>query len=166
MVRKRLISCLLDLSDALNGRRKSGKSFGSRGSGGGAKLQRGNPRNHDSGVQNQQHQRQSKGFNARRPHPRSSLHSSNSHASSSPDFGWEDGVALADESEVGSVFNHGSKKHNMNHLLNFQFEPRGTNQFGRNQQGRSQYHHHGSARKNKNITYRPTYKKEQYLQAK
>ena len=35
-------------------------------------------------------------------------------------------VMLEDEFEVGSVFNAGSKKQNINHLLNFQFEPRGS----------------------------------------
>ena len=35
-------------------------------------------------------------------------------------------MMLEDEFEVGSVFNAGSKKQNINHLLNFQFEPRGS----------------------------------------
>ena len=33
---------------------------------------------------------------------------------------------LEDEFEVGSVFNSGSKKQNISHLMNFQFEPRGS----------------------------------------
>ena len=35
-------------------------------------------------------------------------------------------MMLEDEFEVGSVFNAGSKKQNISHLLNFQFEPRGS----------------------------------------
>ena len=35
-------------------------------------------------------------------------------------------VMLEDEFEVGSVFNSGSKKQNISHLMNFQFEPRGS----------------------------------------
>ena len=54
---------------------------------------------------------------------------------SSPGFGSTDpyaggaskpSVMLEDEFEVGSVFNSGSKKQNISHLMNFQFEPRGS----------------------------------------
>lgn len=69
----------------------------------------------------------------------------------------------ADEFEAGSVFNSGSKKQNINHLLNFQFEPRGN----KNAQGK---HHHGGGYggwgHHREKIARPKYKKEQYLQAK
>ena len=69
-------------------------------------------------------------------------------------------VMKEDEFEVGSVFNAGSKKQNLNHLLNFQFEPRGSK--SKNHQGSS-----GSrVRKFSDSKGRPKYNKEQYLQAK
>jgi len=68
-------------------------------------------------------------------------------------------VMKEDEFEVGSVFNAGSKKQNLNHLLNFQFEPRGSK--SKNHQGSS-----GSrVRKFSDSKGRPKYNKEQYLQA-
>ena len=61
---------------------------------------------------------------------------SQSQSLSSPGFGSTDpyaggasskpSVMLEDEFEVGSVFNSGSKKQNISHLMNFQFEPRGS----------------------------------------
>ena len=72
-------------------------------------------------------------------------------------------VMKEDEFEVGSVFNAGSKKQNLNHLLNFQFEPRGTRDKKRNNS------HQGSGsrvRKFSDSRGRPKYNKEQYLQAK
>merc|ERR1711976_583882 len=66
-------------------------------------------------------------------------------------------VMLEDEFEVGSVFNAGSKKQNINHLLNFQFEPRGSQANKK------------SANKTKQKFFSkssgPKYNKEQYLQA-
>ena len=65
-------------------------------------------------------------------------------------------VISEDEFEVGSVFNAGSKKQNLNHLLNFQFEPRSS----RKQQGGK------NRRRNVSGAKKPKYNKEQYLQAK
>lgn len=70
-------------------------------------------------------------------------------------------MTRADESEVGSLFNSGSKKHNANHLLNFQYESRGTNR----QVTGGGHRSNGGARR-RNNSYRPVYSKEQYLQAK
>ena len=69
-------------------------------------------------------------------------------------------VEYEDEFEVGSVFNAGSKKQNLNHLLNFQFEPRsgGNSSSSRNK-------HHGKTR-HRNVSFKTKYNKEQYLQAK
>ncbi len=68
-------------------------------------------------------------------------------------------IAEADEFEVGSVFNAGSKKQSLNHLLNFHYEPRGRNQASKT--GRESFRgRHGSA------GTRHKYNKEQYLQAK
>jgi len=64
-------------------------------------------------------------------------------------------VISEDEFEVGSVFNAGSKKQNLNHLLNFQFEPRSS----RKQQGGK------NRRRNVSGAKKPKYNKEQYLQA-
>lgn len=63
-------------------------------------------------------------------------------------------VISDDEFEVGSVFNPGSKKQNLNHLLNFQFEPRDA------KTKRFNMHHRSNGGGNK-----PKYNKEQYLQA-
>ena len=60
--------------------------------------------------------------------------SQTSQSLSSPGFGSDPyaggaskpSVMLEDEFEVGSVFNSGSKKQNISHLMNFQFEPRGS----------------------------------------
>jgi len=67
-----------------------------------------------------------------------------------------------DEFELGSVFNPGTKKQNFNHLLNFQYSPRGSapnNNRGRNNRGprRPAKHYQPPARK--------TYTKSHYLQA-
>ncbi len=72
-------------------------------------------------------------------------------------------IALDDEFEVGSVFNAGSKKQNLSHLLNFQFEPRGNS--SSNQRSRVSKTSGGGRKKNA-ISSRPKYNKEQYLQAK
>jgi hypothetical protein len=62
-----------------------------------------------------------------------------------------------DEFEVGSLFNYGSKKQSLTHLINFQFEPRN---FATNNS-------RNIARKgNQPMTRRQKYNKEQYLQAK
>jgi len=74
-------------------------------------------------------------------------------------------TSAADECEFGSVFKAGSKKQSLNHLLNFQFEPRGTGARGRDQY----YHRHPPANKKSGYyggTQRPKYNKEHYLQAK
>ncbi|TRY69969.1 hypothetical protein TCAL_02333 [Tigriopus californicus] len=80
----------------------------------------------------------------------------------------EDSVALAvapaDEFEYGSVFKSGCKKRNFNHLLNFQYEPRGINQ-PRRQTGEYNARSYGGTRRKNSGNYRPKYKKEQYLQA-
>jgi len=61
-----------------------------------------------------------------------------------------------DEFEVGSLFNYGSKKQSLTHLINFQFEPRN---FATNNS-------RNIARKgNQPMTRRQKYNKEQYLQA-
>ena len=74
-------------------------------------------------------------------------------------------VIKEDEFEAGSVFNAGSKKQNLNHLLNFQYEPRGNkNKIQRNNRGN--YHSRNSGKAGNHYALRPTYKKEQYLQAK
>ncbi len=72
-------------------------------------------------------------------------------------------MTQADEFEVGSVFHAGSKKHNMNHLLNFQFEPRGVHQNHHHNQNRRMS---SGTKKKCGSTSRPKYNKEQYLQAK
>ena len=76
-----------------------------------------------------------------------------------------DKVIKEDEFEAGSIFNPGSKKQNLSHLLNFQYEPRGNkNKLIRNDRS---VHHGGTSRKGANCyTTRPKYNKEQYLQAK
>lgn len=75
-----------------------------------------------------------------------------------------DKVIKEDEFEAGSIFNPGSKKQNLSHLLNFQYEPRGNkNKLIRNDRN---VHHGGTSRKGANCyTTRPKYNKEQYLQA-
>lgn len=67
-------------------------------------------------------------------------------------------VEFEDEFEVGSVFNAGSKKQNLNHLLNFQFEPRNNSSSGRKHHGKNRHRNVSDAKK-------PKYNKEQYLQA-
>jgi len=66
-------------------------------------------------------------------------------------------VMLEDEFEVGSVFNAGSKKQNINHLLNFQFEPRGSQANRKTANNTKQKFFSKSSG--------PKYNKEQYLQA-
>jgi hypothetical protein len=66
-----------------------------------------------------------------------------------------------DEYEVGSLYNFGSKKQNLNHLINFQFEPR---PFSVNK-GRGP-NHQMPRKRNEMMIRRPKYSKEQYLQAK
>ena len=67
----------------------------------------------------------------------------------------------ADEFEVGSVFNSGSKKQNLSHLLNFQYEQRGIRnpRNARNKHDSKNHHRQVGPR-------RPKYNKELYLQAK
>jgi hypothetical protein len=67
-----------------------------------------------------------------------------------------------DEFEVGSVFNPGSKKQNLNHLLNFQFEPKGHKN---KKLGGPASSGGGHLRQRNNSYKRPKYNKEQYLQA-
>ena len=68
-----------------------------------------------------------------------------------------------DEFEAGSIFNPGSKKQNLSHLLNFQYEPRGNkNKLNQNRDG----YHGGRKKFSKFGSRKPTYNKEQYLQAK
>jgi len=88
--------------------------------------------------------------------------SSTSTSKPSPQSEFQAEVMKEDEFEVGSVFNAGSKKQNLNHLLNFQFEPRGSKS--------KNHHHQGSSsgsrvRKFSDSKGRPKYNKEQYLQA-
>jgi len=71
-------------------------------------------------------------------------------------------VNQEDEFELGSVFNQGSKKQNYNHLLNFQYSPRGpapNSTRGRNTRGSrvSSKHYQAPVRK--------SYNKSHYLQA-
>lgn len=68
-------------------------------------------------------------------------------------------VEYEDEFEVGSVFNAGSKKQSLNHLLNFQFEPRSGSG-----SSNSRTKHHGKNRQ-RNVSTKTKYNKEQYLQA-
>jgi len=69
-------------------------------------------------------------------------------------------VTQADEFELGSVFNHGSKKQNYNHLLNFQYSPRGpAPSRGRNNRGPRPPAKHYQTHNRK------TYTKSHYLQA-
>ena len=95
--------------------------------------------------------------NGRKHHQRP-LASKNNPPSTSQEHHGE--VMMEDEFEVGSVFNAGSKKQNLNHLLNFQFEPRGTTKKSHGQRGQ------GRIRKFSDSKSRPKYNKEQYLQAK
>ena len=74
-------------------------------------------------------------------------------------------VAAADEFEAGSVFRAGSKKQSLNHLLNFQFEPRGQKQANNQQGGNGRYNQRGK-KKTQDLAPKPKYVKEQYLQAK
>merc|ERR1719150_2354199 len=64
-------------------------------------------------------------------------------------------VMNEDEFEVGSVFKSGSKKQNISHLLNFQFEPRSSRK------------HQEMLLRRRNVSggVKPKYNKEQYLQA-
>jgi hypothetical protein len=71
---------------------------------------------------------------------------------------WSPVTEAADEFEVGSVFNAGSKKQNLNHLLNFQYEPRGTKR-----EQKRQKHQQG---RQKHYVPRQKFNKERYLQAK
>ena len=74
-----------------------------------------------------------------------------------------DKVIKEDEFEAGSIFNPGSKKQNLSHLLNFQYEPRGN----KNKLGNNRDAYHGGSKNNSKYGIRkPTYNKEQYLQAK
>jgi len=73
-------------------------------------------------------------------------------------------VAAADEFEAGSVFRAGSKKQSLNHLLNFQFEPRGQKQAHNQQGGNGRYNQRGK-KKTQDLAPKPKYVKEQYLQA-
>ena len=66
-------------------------------------------------------------------------------------------VEKTDECEAGSLYNSGSKKQNMNHLLNFQYQRRGTNKYERGGWTRNA---------DRERVVRPKYIKEQYLQAK
>lgn len=69
-------------------------------------------------------------------------------------------VAEEDEFQVGSVFNSGSKKQSLNHLLNFQYSPRGNGpESDRRSRGLR-----APPRGNKPV-YRQTFSKEQYLQS-
>jgi len=102
----------------------------------------------------------SKGSGGRKHHQQRPQAASTSASKPPPEFNKE--VMQEDEFEVGSVFNAGSKKQNLNHLLNFQFEPRGTSSKKRNN------YHQGSGsrvRKFSDSRGRPKYNKEQYLQA-
>ncbi len=74
-------------------------------------------------------------------------------------------IFQADEFEVGSLFNYGSKKQSLNHLLNFQFEPRNFAGSKNINLGRGS-NPHMSRKRNDPMTRRPKYSKEQYLQAK
>ena len=67
-------------------------------------------------------------------------------------------IAQVDEFEAGSVFHPGSKKQNLNHLLNFKYETR----------GHENRNYRGDRHKSKRDfgLPRPKYIKEQYLQAK
>ena len=74
-----------------------------------------------------------------------------------------DKVMKEDEFEAGSIFNPGSKKQNLSHLLNFQYEPRGN----KNKLSLNREHYHGGRNTGKQYRARkPAYNKEQYLQAK
>jgi len=68
-------------------------------------------------------------------------------------------VTEADEFEVGSVFKSGSKKQSLNHLLNFQYTPRGNVAENNRRPRENRY-----SKQHKPV-FRPTYSKEQYLQA-
>lgn len=74
-----------------------------------------------------------------------------------------DKVMKDDEFEAGSIFNPGSKKQNLSHLLNFQYEPRGNkNKLNRNRDA----YHGGTTRKGAQYhAPRAIYNKEKYLQA-
>jgi len=79
-----------------------------------------------------------------------------------PHYNNYDKVMKEDEFEAGSIFNPGSKKQNLSHLLNFQFEPRGN----KNKVGHNRENYHGGRKKYSNYGMKkPTYNKEQYLQA-
>ena len=80
-----------------------------------------------------------------------------------PHYNNYDKVMKEDEFEAGSIFNPGSKKQNLSHLLNFQYEPRGN----KNKVGHNRENYLGGRKKcNKYGMKKPTYNKEQYLQAK
>ena len=69
-----------------------------------------------------------------------------------------------DEFEAGSIFNPGSKKQNLSHLLNFQYEPRGN----KNKANRNRDAYHGGTTRKGAQYYAPRaiYNKEKYLHAK
>ena len=80
-------------------------------------------------------------------------------------------IAPADEFEAGSVFHAGSKKQNLNHLLNFQFEPRGQKggQGGGGRGGGAGNYvssRGGGKKRGQDLMPKPKYIKEQYRQAK
>jgi len=65
------------------------------------------------------------------------------------------------EAEYGSVFSPGSKKHNLNHLLNFHYAPRQTTQSHQWRSGGA-----GACARFLLGSYPHKYNKEQFLQAK
>jgi len=69
-------------------------------------------------------------------------------------------MTKADEFEVGSIFNQGSKKQSLNHLLNFNYTSRHSVSSPRGRGDYRSFRAHTDATKR-----RPKYKKEQYLQA-
>jgi len=81
-------------------------------------------------------------------------------------------ITKVDEFEAGSVFHRGSKKENLNHLLNFQFEPRGNRHHhrlhpGESAGGQRRFNNRGGGKNKKGLDVAPRskYNKEQYLQA-
>ena len=142
---------------------KPGKSSG----GGSASFNRGSRRREpaqgslSSGNPNKPGPRSKTGPN-KRPPPRGNQNYYNDKSYKSFAI---DNVDEADEFEVGSIFNPGSKKQNYNHLLNFQYDKRGSTG-----NGRGNNNHGGGARNRgghhkKQDTPRVKYDHTHYLQA-
>lgn len=90
----------------------------------------------------------------KRPKPRGNYYAEPTCGKESPGLAYHD-------TELGSVFNPGSKKQSLNHLLNFHYTPRGDKRSSGGAISKS-----GSGSYRFLATYKHKYNKEEFLQAK